>query len=154
MTLFLQFQIGDDGYVLEASQVTRVLPLVAIRRIPHAPPGVAGVINYQRTAVPVVDTSQVVLGRPASRHLSTRIILLPIRIGGQERLLGLIAEKVTQTTQRDAAEFGPAGVTTGGARYLGPVAGDGGRLLQWINLQQLLPPEISAALCQDLEASA
>jgi chemotaxis-related protein WspB len=155
MTLFLQFQIGDDGYVLEAAQVTRVLPLVAIRRIPHAPTGVAGAINYHRTAVPVVDLSQIVLGRPASAHLSTRIILLPIRIGGgQERLLGVIAEKVTQTTQRDAAEFGPTGVTTAGARYLGPVAGDGNRLLQWINVQQLLPVEISAALFRDLEASA
>ena len=55
--------------------------------------------------------------------------------GGRERLLGLIAEKVTQTTQREPADFGPAGVTTGVARYLGPVAGDGSRLLQWINVQ-------------------
>jgi chemotaxis-related protein WspB len=153
MTLFLQFQIGDDGYVLEAAQVTRVLPLVAIRRIPHAPTGVAGAINYRRTAVPVVDSSQIVLGRPASGHLSTRIILLPIRIGGQERLLGVLAEKVTQTTRRDAAEFGSTGVTTDGARYLGPVAGDGNRLLQWINVQQLLPAEVSAALFRNLETT-
>jgi chemotaxis-related protein WspB len=154
MTLFLQFQIGDDGYVLEAAHVSRILPLVTIRRIPHAPSGVAGAINYHGAAVPVVDLSQVVLGRPASTHLSTRVILLPVRIGSQERLLGVIAEKVTQTTQRNAAEFGPAGVTTDGARYLGPVAGDGSRLLQWINVQQLLPAEVSVALFQALEASA
>lgn len=150
MALFLQFQIGDDGYVLEAAQVNRVLPLVAVRRIPHAPTGVAGAINYHRTAVPVVDLSQIVLGRPASTHLSTRIILMRIRSGGQERLLGLIAEKVTQTTQRDKAEFAP----TDGTRYLIPIAGDGGRLLQWIDVQRLLPPEISAALFRDLEPSA
>jgi chemotaxis-related protein WspB len=154
MTLFLQFQIGDDEYVLEAARVHRVLPLVAIRRIPHAPTGVAGTMNYHRTAVPVVDLSQIVLGRPASTHLSTRVILVPIRIGDQERLLGVIAEKVTQTTQRDAAEFGPTGVTTDGARYLGPIAGDGSRLLQWINVQQLLPAEVSAALFQDLGTNA
>jgi chemotaxis-related protein WspB len=160
MALFLQFQIGDDGYVLEATQVVRVLPLVAIKRIPHAPTGVAGAINYHGTAVPVVDLSQIALGRPAPTHLSTRVILVPIRIGADtpggdsKRLLGVIAEKVTQTIQRDPAEFGPAGVTTDAARYLGPVAGDGSRLLQWINVQELLPVEISAALFRELEASA
>jgi len=34
MALFLQFQIGDDGYVVEATQVIRVLPLVASNTSP------------------------------------------------------------------------------------------------------------------------
>lgn len=160
MTLFLQFQIGDDGYVLEATQVARVLPLVAIKRIPHAPAGVAGAVNYHGTAVPVVDLSEIALGRPASTHLSTRVILLPIRVctdaqgGGQERLLGLIAEKVTQTIHRDPSEFRPSGVTSDAARYLGPVTAAGSRLVQWINVQELLPAEVSQVIFQQVEASA
>jgi chemotaxis-related protein WspB len=160
MALFLQFQIGDDAYVLEASQVTRVVPLIAIKRIPHAPRGVSGAVNYHGTAVPVVDLSEIALGRPAPRHLSTRVILVPIRIGadapggGEERLLGLIAEKVTQTLRRDPAEFSPSGVRTDAARYLGPVVGAGSRLLQWIHVQELLPAEVSEALYREVEASA
>jgi len=46
MTLFLQFQIGADCYVLEAAQVVQILPLVEVKRIPGAPAGIAGAFNY------------------------------------------------------------------------------------------------------------
>jgi chemotaxis-related protein WspB len=160
MALFLQFRIGDDDYVLEATQVVRVLPLVAIKRIPRAPIGVAGAVNYHGTSVPVVDLSEIALGRPAPAHLSTRIILVPIRTGadaqgsGQERLLGVIAEKVTQTIQRDPADFAPSGVMTDSARYLGPVAAAGSRLLQWINVQELLSAQVSEAIYREMEGNA
>jgi chemotaxis-related protein WspB len=152
MTLFLQFEIGDDGYVLEATQVARVVPLVDIKRIPRAPVGVAGAFNYHGTAVPVVDLSEMALGRPAARLLSTRVILVPIRVGagaqgdGHERLLGLIAEKVTQTLERNLTDFGHVGVTTEAAGYLGPVTMAGTRLLQWIDVRKLLPAAVSEAL--------
>jgi chemotaxis-related protein WspB len=152
MTLFLQFEIGDDAYVLEAARVTRVVPLVDIKRIPRAPVGVAGAFNYHGTAVPVVDLSEITLGRPAARLLSTRVILVPVRVGagavgdGHERLLGLMAEKVTQTLERNLADFGHAGVTTEAAGFLGPVTMAGTRLLQWIDVRRLLPAAVSEAL--------
>lgn len=150
MTLFLQFEIGDDGYLLQATQVARVVPLVDIKRIPRAPAGVAGAFNYHGTAVPVVDLSEMALGRPAARLLSTRVILVPVPVGasaqGSERLLGLIAERVTTTLERNPADFGPAGVMTEAAGYLGPVTAVGSRLLQWIDVRKLLPAAVSDAV--------
>ncbi len=155
MTLLLQFQIGDDGYVLEATQVTRVLPLVAIKRIPHTPPGVAGSFNYHGIVVPVVDLSEIALGRPSARLLSTRLILIPLpsgggQVAGEGRLLGLIAEKVTQTLRREPTDFQPSGVVSHTAPYLGPVTVAGSRLLQWVDVYKLLPAEVADALFQQV----
>ena len=39
--LFLLFQLGNDRYVLEASRVVEVVPLLALKQLPQAPEGVA-----------------------------------------------------------------------------------------------------------------
>lgn len=140
--LFLKFQIGAEAYVLDTAQIAEVLPLVNIRGIPQAPSGIAGLFNYRGKPVPVIDLSQLTLGRPAQRHLSTRLIL--VRHG--ERLLGLIAERATETIQRAATDFAPSGVASDAAPYLGPVTQDGTGLIQWIDVQKLLSASLSSVL--------
>ena len=67
--LFLLLEIGSDRYALEADRIVEVLPLVAMKGIPHAARGVAGAFDYHGTAVPVIDLSELALGRAApSRH--------------------------------------------------------------------------------------
>jgi chemotaxis-related protein WspB len=53
--LFLTFRIGDETYALDTADICEVLPLLRITRVPHAPSGVAGLINYRGRSVPVVD---------------------------------------------------------------------------------------------------
>jgi chemotaxis-related protein WspB len=160
MKLFLQFQIGQEGYVLEATRIACVLPLLDIKSIPRTPAGVVGVFNYRGKPVPVIDLSELALGVPAPRHLSTRLILVLFAVDDgpdghkRDRLLGLIAEKVTETIRRGPADFAPAGVTSAAAPYLGPVTSVGGRLLQWIDVPQLLPREVSETLFRDIGESA
>jgi chemotaxis-related protein WspB len=155
MTLFVEFQIGDDGYLLDSAGVARVLPLVDIKRIPHAPKGVAGVFNYHGVSVPVIDLSELATGAGARQHFSTRLILVRYRSRAcGEQLLGLIAEQVTQTVKHEAAEFFAPGVASNVAPYLGPVCADGGRLLQRIEADQLLPREVSDALFRPAEEGA
>jgi chemotaxis-related protein WspB len=151
--LFLLFELGHDRYVLDVRQVAEILPLLAITRIPQAPAAVAGVMNFRGAPVPVIDVSQLTLGRPAERRLSTRIVLVhyPDATGGT-RLLGLIAERATQTLRREPADFVPSGVTSEGAPYLGPVAADARGLLQWIDVTTLLPPAVRDALFNPAKA--
>jgi chemotaxis-related protein WspB len=145
--LFLLFQLGQDRYALDTSRVAEVLPLVGITQIPQAPAGVAGLFNYRGVPVPVVDLSQLTMGRPAHSRLNTRIVLVhyPDSSGGT-RLLGLIAEKVTETVRRDKADFVASGVTNDRAPYLGPVATDARGLMQWIDVESLLPPSVRDVL--------
>lgn len=151
-TLLAQFQIGADWYAIPAIQVVRILPLVSVKLVPGAPEGVAGALIYASKPVPVVDLSMLALGRPAARRLSTRIMLVrPFEAAGEGQLLGLIAERVTDMIQLDDERFVPAGVRSDGAKYLGPVAALDGRLLQRIEVRQLLPPPVFAALYDELE---
>jgi chemotaxis-related protein WspB len=135
--------------------VAEVLPLVTIKHIPQAPPAVAGIFNYRGAPVPVVDVSQLALGRPAERRLSTRIVLVHHEDDdGERRLLGLIVERVTQTVRREEADFVPSGVTSEGAAYLGPVATDERGLLQRVDAAALLPESIRASLFKSSKADA
>ena len=145
--LFLQFQLGQDRYVLASSEVVEVLPLLGIKQIPQAPAGVVGAFNYRGKPVPVIDLSELALGRPARRHMSTRIIIVlhPGANGGLH-LLGLIAERATETVRLDPADFADAGIVNGGAPYLGPVATDPNGLVQRIEVTRLLPAAVRAVL--------
>src|SRR5580704_10118120 len=145
--LFLLFQLGQDRYALDTSRVAEVLPLVDITRIPQAPPGVAGLFNYRGVPVPVIDLSQLTIGRPAKSRLNTRIVLVHYPDGaGGTRLLGLIAEKVTETLRRGKADFVATGVTSDRVPYLGPVATDARGLMQWIDVESLLPASVRDVL--------
>ncbi|MEI2455649.1 chemotaxis protein CheW [Lysobacter firmicutimachus] len=141
--LFLVFQLDQDRYAIEARRVTAVLRMVAPKAIPQAPAAVAGLFDYAGEPVPLIDLSQLALGRPAQARLSTRVVLVPYADGaGRNRTLGLIAEQVVETVQRDPAEFVASGVDSAEAGYLGPVASDAQGLLQWVQIERLLPASL------------
>ena len=141
--LFFLFRMGDDRYALDALQIVEVLPLVGVKAIPQAPSGVAGILDYHGVPVPSIDLSQLALGRPARQRLGTRIILVdyPAR-NGTHHLLGLIAERATETMRRDPTDFVTSGVGNDTAPYLGPVAVDPQGIVQWIEIDKLLPSSV------------
>ena len=152
--LFILFQIGRDRYALAASSIIEVLPLMNLKRVPCAPVGVAGVLNYRGTPVPVIDLNEMTLAEPAARRLSTRIILVKYPLEAQHpRALGLIAEHATNMIQRSIQDFIETGVESDDARYLGRVANDAGGLIQWIEVERLLTPEVRNVLFRELVRS-
>lgn len=143
--LFLIFHLGEDWYALKSAEIVQVLPHVAWKVIPQAPPGVAGVINYHGTPVPLIDPKALSLGQAAARHMSTRIILFNyLASDGETHLLGLLAEQTTETIRREINDFVDAGVPADRAPYLGPVTNDERGLIQLIEPRKLLSP----ALCE------
>jgi chemotaxis-related protein WspB len=152
--LFLLMKLGGDRYALDARQVAQVLPLLQIKKIPHAPLGIAGAVDYRGVPVPVVDLSELMLRRPAQRQLSTRIVMVhyPGRDGARH-LLGLIAENATEVIRREPSEFVSAGVESPEGSYLGPVVTDAGGMIQWIRAQDLLPEAVRDALFQQVAES-
>jgi chemotaxis-related protein WspB len=145
--LFLVFELDGDRYALETRQLIEVLPLVNLKRLSKAPPGIAGMFDYHGQPVPAVDLSEVILGRAARRRMNTRIVI--VNYPGADdtpRPLGLIAERATATARLDAAQFNETGVSHGDTPYLGPVARDARGLIQWLTLPQLLPPAVRNVL--------
>jgi chemotaxis-related protein WspB len=148
--LFLQFQLDQDRYALDAREVVELLPLISLMTIPQAPAGIAGNSNYRGAPVPVIDQSQLQLGRPAWPRLHTRIVLVNYADdSGASHLLGLIAERATETLRREPDDFVPSGVTL---PYQGAVATDAHGLTQWIDVKQLVPASVRAQLFQQSPA--
>lgn len=153
--LFLMFHVGGDRYVLDVEQIEQVLPLMDAKGLPGAPPGVVGVINYRGAPVPLIDLSQLALGRPSTLVMSTRIILVRYPAEGEEaHRLAICAERVVETIQREAADFVATGVEAGTPDYLGPVASDADGLIQWIRAEALLTDEIRSILFRQAGAGA
>jgi chemotaxis-related protein WspB len=136
--LFLLFHIANDRYVLEARRVIEVLPLVNLKKFPHAPKGFAGILNYRGRPVPAIDLCELTMNRPATERLSTRIVLVKTSEDGNNGLLGLIAEHATQMLRKDPGEFVDPGFKSAGAPYLGPIILDPAGAVQWIKTEHLL----------------
>jgi chemotaxis-related protein WspB len=140
--LFLLFQLGNDRYAIEASRVVEVVPLLELKKIPHAPRGIAGIFNYRGSPVPALDLCEVATESSARERLSTRIIIIRHRpASGAEHLLGIIAEKATETLRKNPGDFVDSGLRITGAPYLGPVLMDPNGAIQWINEQHLFPKD-------------
>jgi chemotaxis-related protein WspB len=145
--LLLLFELENDRYALDARQVAEVLPLVCIKQIPHPPRGVAGVINYRGAPVPVIDLAELMLGRAARTRLSTRLVVVHYPDEhSQKRLLGLIAERATETIRRPDTDFVASGVTIDQAPYLGPIATDARGIVQLVDVSTLLPMSVRDVL--------
>ncbi len=129
--LFLLFQLGADRYALDIRQIAEVLPVVQITPIPNLPAAVAGVFNYRGVPLPVIDLSQLILRRPALNRYTTRLIIVHYPdASGAARLLGLVAERATETVRRDPADFVTAGGGGPAAPNAGPFAIDSAGFIQ------------------------
>lgn len=145
--LFLLFQIGQDRYALEAHHAVEVIPFLALKKIPQAPRGVAGIFNYRGRPVPAVDLCELTFGHPARERLSTRIIVVQLPdAAGRPQCLGLIAEHATGMMRREPHEFVSAGVTVSDAPYLGPVVMDAQGVIQLLHAEHLLTDTVRQLL--------
>ena len=79
--------------------------------------------------------------------MSTRIILVDYTIeNGTRKVLGLIAEAVTDAVKKEPSEFAAAGVEAGQSPYLGKIAIDEGGMVQCVLPKHLLPIEAERLL--------
>lgn len=149
--LFLLFQLGNDRFAIDTRGIEEVLPLVVVTPVPLAPLGVAGLFDHRGTAVPAIDLSALMLGRPARRLLSTRIVLIryPAPAGAVAApLLGLIVEHATGMLRAEPGDFSASGIDHAATPYLGPVLADAHGLVQWVDTRALLPKELHDILFQ------
>ena len=145
--LFLLFTLGSTRYGLEAKQVIEVVPVVPLRKMPHAPEIIAGCFNYRGTVVPVVSLQQLVVQEPCANHLSTRIIIVSYQSAhGKEHALGLMADNVTEAVQIAPEDFKPTGLTLTQAPYLGGIAVKHKEMIQFLQINRLLPPSVQDSM--------
>lgn len=154
--LFLVFELDGERYALDAREIAHVLPLAPVRAFPGTPAYIAGVIDYEGAAVPVVDLPMLALGRPARALMSTRLVLVYDRgddagatACAPPRRLALLLESATRTQSIAPERFAEGGIATPEARWLGPVASDERGFVQWVKVAHLLDARVRALLFPD-----
>lgn len=153
--LFLLFSLDEARYALPARQIVELLPYLPLRPWPRCAAAVAGLIDYRGTPMPVLDLSQLLLGRPAPRRMSTRLLVVRHpHAQGEPRLLGLLAEQATDTARLAPQSFVAPALCPAGAPGLGGLAVAAQGQLQRVELAQLLPAATLDALFADEAATA
>jgi chemotaxis-related protein WspB len=145
--LLLLFTLGKARYGIDCAPVVEIVPAVYLQEITQAPDFVAGFFQYRGAIVPVIDLRQLIAQERCSTRLSTRIIVVNYKTAaGLERLIGLMAEKVTETVKISPEQFKPTGVTLAAAPYLGSVAVNNNEMIQCLQLNRILSPSVQDTL--------
>jgi chemotaxis-related protein WspB len=104
-------------------------------------------IDHHGKAVPVLDLTQVLAGRASNLYLSTKIIILDYyNATGEIFPLAVLAERILATLAIDESAFADSGVATPEAPYIGPVANTERGVVQRLELQRVLPPQVRERL--------
>jgi chemotaxis-related protein WspB len=147
--LALIFHIGADRHAVDSRHVGRVVPFVATRPMPGAPPWVVGKAQLLGLETPLIDVGALVTGVPCKKLLSSRVILFQYEWQEGERLisrpLGLIVERMTQAATL-ALPDPPDEKRPGDPLYLTAVIYDAMGPIRLIDPQKLLPHEARASI--------
>lgn len=144
----LTFTVADQDYAIESRRVVEVLPLVPARPLPRTPAYVRGIFTYRGDLVPLVDLGVRLADQPPAERLSTRVIVVDFRPPGAvaPRRLGLVAEHVVSIRSAEDAEASLPPLDLSAAPFLGRLLRLGGRTVQLIEIDRLLPDDLAAGL--------
>lgn len=154
--LTVRFQLGDQSFAIDAERVEIIIPALPLKTVPSAPDYVAGRFEYRGKIVPVINLAQLILKKTLTPGLSSRYVLVsyPKKDGG-EALLGLWAERVTETLEVPDNFLAEGGVTPPDAKYLGRIfTTEEGEIVQCVEPGDLLGPEVREMLFNPPKESA
>jgi chemotaxis-related protein WspB len=157
----LVFHVGEERYAIETRVLLEVVPAVPLREVPGTAPALAGLLDYRGHVVPVVDLCRLFGRGPCPERLRNRIMVCDLVAAGAvapdappaERLVGALAEDVTRIArldpERDLAHPGPV---SPGVPALGALLRSGEGLLQLVDVGDLIPADLRAALAGRADA--
>ena len=151
--LYLLFSLGIDRYALNVHEVIEVTHVRPLKQLLGVPTWVAGLLNYRRQMVPILDLAARTGLGCARDKTSTRIVIVEYQRAGDiyapVYLLGLILEQATDTLRCLPEDFHDYGVDHAESPYLGAVLQHEQGLIQRITISSLLPPEVHQRLFVD-----
>ncbi|MBT1708882.1 chemotaxis protein CheW [Fulvivirgaceae bacterium PWU5] len=112
---YLTFRLDDELFATSVADVSEILELSKITKVPRAPHFMRGVINLRGTVLPVVDTRLKFGLEKTPDTVNTCILVLNLTIDGQQIMLGAVVDSVQEVLEIDAASVQPA--PSIGSRY-------------------------------------
>ena len=144
--LVILFQAGRELFAMDTQELVEIVPSFELRRVSGAAKGVAGIMRYRETAIPVLDLGVLTGGAPCQSRLSTRILVVRYRAGSVDAKLGLRVENATETLKINADDLQHPGVASPDAAFLGQIFQHHSGLVQLVNVEHLLSETLAATL--------
>lgn len=139
--------MGNFSYGIDVEPAIEVIPLVKLKELTGMPRYVLGIFDYHGQLIPAIDIVDLTTGVPAKKVLSTRMVLLKMKIfNSDELIIGLVAEKMTTILDCDEADLEDIRMVSPDAPYLGKVLQRDNHYLQVIDLDKLLNKELQDKL--------
>ncbi len=104
---FLSFQIGTETFATSVSNVTNILEMVKITRVPKSPPHLKGVINLRGSILPVIDTRIKFGIKEVGYSNSTSILVLEMMVKNEVLRMGAIVDGVQEVLEISESEIMP-----------------------------------------------
>ncbi len=135
--LMLLFSVGKTCFACDAEPIVEIVPRVKLNTIPHSPEYFSGLMNYGSQPVPVIDFCQLIANRPVSDSLHSRIIIFEHPDPNNSSLMGIAAEKVTETILLRHEDFLRSGIKSEKHLYLDGVYNSADGSIQYVNIDEL-----------------
>jgi purine-binding chemotaxis protein CheW len=101
----LTLALDGEVFAVEAGIVREILDVVSVTEVPGAPAHVGSVINVRGKVVPLADLRLRFGMRATEATIDTRIVVVDIDLGGDVTTVGLLADKVYEVTEIEAASI-------------------------------------------------
>lgn len=121
------FQLENEMYGLDISNVREIIREVNITKIPKMPYSVEGIINLRGKVIPVVDLKKKFDLGASKRDAATRIIISEF----QDNTVGFIVDKVLEVTtiEEDNIQKAPTAMSIDDSFIQGVVEAENGLII-------------------------
>ncbi len=147
---YLTFRLASEEYGLQILKVREIIGVMDITRLPRTPDFVKGVVNLRGKVIPVIDL-RLRFGMPAKEYdEKTCIIVLDVREGDVNILMGIIVDSVSEVLNVTLDEIEPTpnfGITLDTAFIMAMAKGKG-TVRALMNIDKVLTTEELNLLAQ------
>ncbi len=107
MATYLTFTLGDEQYAVDVTKAREVLEITSITKVPRTPEFMRGVINLRGSVVPVCDMKTKFGMGQTARTVDSRVVVMEIVYGGENAVVGVLADSVQEVIELDSAQIEP-----------------------------------------------
>lgn len=133
---YLTFFLADEEYGIPICNITEIIGIQKITKVPDMPQFVKGVINLRGKIIPVMDV-RLRFGLP-QREYEERTCVIVIEVG--EEVIGLVVDRVREVADIPEAAVEPAPANGRGTseRYIQGIGKAGDTVKILLDVEQLL----------------
>ncbi len=103
-TQYLTFVLDEEVFGVDVARVREILEIANITKVPQVPDFMRGVINLRGCVVPVIDLRLKFAMPEAAQTVNTCIIVVEVMMGGENIVLGALADSVQEVIEMERSQ--------------------------------------------------